>query len=66
MKNGNCLASSCGTEEHVYGTGKCLNTLSEHHCQRAKLYGRISMSDKNEMELIEKDGGALEGRSYDH
>ena len=48
MKNGNCLASSCGTEEHVY------------------VYGRISMSDKNEMELIEKDGVALEGRSYDH
>ena len=52
MKKHTCIASSCGMEGHVRGTGHCLNTLSEQHCQLAKLYGRLSMSDKNEMELI--------------
>ena len=33
MKKGTCLASSCGMEGHVYGTGHCLNKLSEQHCQ---------------------------------
>ena len=34
------------------GTGDCLKTVSEQHCQLANLHGRLSMSDKNEMELI--------------
>ena len=42
-------------EGHVCGTGHCLNTLSEHHSQLAKLYGRLSMSDKSEIELIAED-----------
>ena len=47
-----CLASSCGIEGNVFGTVHCLNTLSEQHCQLAELYGRLSPSDKSEMELI--------------
>ena len=52
MKEGTYLASSCGVEGHVCGNGHCLKTLSEQHRQLAKLYGRLSMSDKNEMGLI--------------
>ena len=39
-------------EGHVRGTGHCLNTLSEQNNQLANLYGRVSLSDKSEMELI--------------
>ena len=46
LKQNACLASSCGTEGHVCGTGHCLNTLSEQNCQLAKFYGRLSMSNK--------------------
>ena len=60
LKQGACLASSCGMEGHMCGTGHCLNTLSEQHRQLAQLYGRLSMSDKIEMELIaDCDGGSL-------
>ena len=47
-------------EGHVCGTGHCLNTLSERHSQLAKLYGRLSMSDKSEMELIADCHGVTE------
>ena len=57
---GTCLASSCGIEGHVCGTGNCLNTLSEQHRQLAKLYGRLSISDKSEMELIANCHGLTE------
>ena len=50
MKEGTCIASSC--EGHVCENGHCLKTLSEQHRQLARLYGRLSMSDKSEMELI--------------
>ena len=40
MKEGACLASRCRMEGHVCGNSHCLKTLSEQHCQLAKLYGR--------------------------
>ena len=46
MKEGTCLASSCGMEGHVGGSDHCLNTVSEQHCQLTKWYGRMSMSKK--------------------
>ena len=49
MNEGTCIASSC--EGNVCENGHCLKTLSEQHRQLAKLYGRLSMSDKSEMEL---------------
>ena len=52
MKEGACLAFSCGMEGHVCGNGPGLKTLSEQHSQLAKLYVRLSMSEKNGMELI--------------
>ena len=52
MEKGSCLVSSYGMEGLVWGTGRCLNTLSEQHCQLAELYKRLSLSKKNEMELI--------------
>ena len=42
------------------GMGHCLNTLSEQNCQPAQLYGRLSMSDKSEMELIADCHGMTE------
>ena len=52
MKEGACLDSSCGLEGHACGNDRCLKTLSEQQFQLAKLYGRLSMSEKNDMELI--------------
>ena len=60
MKEGACQTSSCGMEGHVYGNGHCLKVLKEQHCQLAKLYGRLSMSDKSEMELIADCHGVTE------
>ena len=60
MKGGTCLASSCGMEGHVCGNGHCLNTLSEQHCQLSKLHERLSMSEKNDMELIADCHGVTE------
>ena len=60
LKQGACLASSCGMEGDVCATGHCLNTLSEQHRQLAQLYGRLSMSDKTEMELIADCHGVTE------
>ena len=51
---------SCGMEGHVCGIDHCLNTLSEQHCQLDKLYGRLSRSDKSEMELIADCQGVTE------
>ena len=34
------------------GNGHCLKKLKEQNRLLAKLYGRLSISDKNEMELI--------------
>ena len=59
MKEGACLASS-GMEGHVCVNGHCLKTLNEQHFQLAKLYGRLSMSEKNDMELIADFHGATE------
>ena len=53
LRQGTCLAFSCGMDGHLCGSSYCLNTLSELHRQLAQLYGRLSMSDKSEMELIE-------------
>ena len=47
-------------EGHVCGNGHCLKTLSEQHCQLAKLYGRLSMSEKKDMELIAACHGVTE------
>ena len=46
MKIGICLA-----EGHVCGTGDCLKTLAEQHCQLARLFGGLSMSGRREMEF---------------
>ena len=47
-------------EEHICGNGYCLKTMSEQHCQLAKLNGRLSMSKKNDMELIADCHGVTE------
>ena len=60
LKQGACLASSCGMEGHACGTGHYLNMLSEQPGQPAKLYRRLSMSDKSEMELIADCHGVTE------
>ena len=52
LKQGTCLAQHCGMEGHVCNLGHCLVTLSEQHRQLARLYGRLSMSDKSGMELV--------------
>ena len=46
------LAHYSGMEGHVCNLGHCLITLSEQHRQLARLYGRLSMSDKSGMELV--------------
>ena len=55
MKEGSCLASSCGMEGHVCENGHRLKTLREQHRQLAQLHGRLSMSDKNEMDVIDME-----------
>ena len=60
MKEGTCLTFCCAMEGNVCGTGNCLNTLSEQHCQLAELYGRLRMSGKSELELILECHGVLE------
>ena len=45
---------------NVCDLGHCLNTLSEQHRQLAQLYGRLSMSDESEMELIADCHGVTE------
>ena len=60
LRQGACLASSCRLDGHVCGMGHCLNTLSEQHRQLAQTYGRLSMSDKIEMELIADCHGVTE------
>ena len=52
LKQGTCLAQHSGMEGHVCNLGNCLVTLSEQHRQLARLYGRLSMSDKSGMELV--------------
>ena len=47
-------------EGHVCENGHCLNTLSEQLCQLAKLYGRLSRSEKNDMELVADCHGVTE------
>ena len=39
LRQGTCVASSCGMEGHVCGTGHCLNTLSEQHRQLVHCMG---------------------------
>ena len=51
-QGGTCLAQHSGMEGHVCNLGHCLITLSEQHRQLARLYGRLSMSDKSAMELV--------------
>ena len=51
LKQGTCLAQQSRMEGHVCNLGHCLITLSEQHRQLARLYGRLSMSDKSAMEL---------------
>ena len=52
LKQGTCLAQHSGMEGHVCNLGHCLVTLSEQHRQLARLYGRLSISDKSGMELV--------------
>ena len=52
LKQGTCLAQHSGMDGHVCNMGHCLITLSEQHRQLARLYGRLSMSDKSAMELV--------------
>ena len=52
LKQGTCLAQHSGMEGNVCNLGHCLVTLSEQHRQLARLYGRLSMSDKSGMELV--------------
>ena len=52
LKQGTCLAQQSRMEGHVCNLGHCLITLSEQHRQLARLYGRLSMSDKSAMELV--------------
>ena len=52
LKQGTCLAQQSRIEGHVCNLGHCLITLSEQHRQLARLYGRLSMSDKSAMELV--------------
>ena len=52
LKQGTCLAQHSGMEGHVCNLEHCLVTLSEQHRQLARLYGRLSMSDKSGMELV--------------
>ena len=42
------------------GVDHCLETMAEQPCQLAKLYGRLSMSDTSEMELIKDCHGVTE------
>ena len=60
MKTSECLAASCGLEGHVCETGHCLETLAEQHCQLTRLFERLSMSDRSEMELIADCHGVTE------
>ena len=52
LKQGTCLAQHSGMEGHICNLGHCLITLSEQHRQLARLYGRLSISDKSAMELV--------------
>ena len=52
MKTGTCLAASCGLKGQVCGTSHCLKTLSEQHYQFARIFERLRMSDRSEMELV--------------
>ena len=52
LKQGTCLAQHSGMEGHVCNLGHCLITLRVQHRQLARLYGRLSMSDKSAMELV--------------
>ena len=52
LKQGTCLAQQSRMEGPVCNLGHCLITLSEQHRQLARLYGRLSMSDKSAMELV--------------
>ena len=60
LRQGTCLAYSSGMDGHVYGSGHCLNTLTEQHRQLAQLFERLSMSEKSEIELIADCHGVTE------
>ena len=60
LRQSTCLAYSIGMDGHVCGSGHCLNTLREQHRQLAQLYGRLSMLDKSEMELVADCHGVTE------
>ena len=42
------------------GTGQCLGTLAEQHCQLARLFGRLSLLDRSEIKLVTDCHGATE------
>ena len=52
LRHGTCLAQYSGMEGYVCNLGHCPITLSEQHRQLARLYGRLSMSDKSGVELV--------------
>ena len=60
LRQGTCLAYSSGVDGNVSDLVHCLKTLSEQHRQLAQLYGRLSMSDKSEIELIADCHGVTE------
>ena len=60
MKKGTFLAASCELKTHVCVTGNCLETQAEQHCQSAKLFGRLSMSERSEIELVADCRGVTE------
>ena len=51
LRHGTSVAHSSGMDGNVCKSGLCIKTLSEQHRQLAQLFGRLSISDKNEMEL---------------
>ena len=60
LRQGTILAYNSGMDGYVCGSSYCLNTLSEQHRQLANLYGRLSISDKSERELIADCHGVTE------
>ena len=60
MKTDTCRAASCGMVGHVCGAAHCLETLAEHHCQLTRLFGRLSVSDKSEMDSVADCHGVTE------
>ena len=55
-----CLVAMFQLEGHACGTGHGLKLVSKQHCQLAKLFVKLTMSDRSEMQLIADCHGATE------